>query len=194
MKKLYSLFALCLLLCGLISCQKGGGNQLPFNASTLIVGKWNLQQQKTVIYANGVVQQDTTCVTSFTNVSHARFNKDNTFNSVGLWSSVTGDNTNLGNNNIVAAGMDSTSGTYHIVNSSLNITAALAGLRNMIGFYDAASSSGTVITPVNVVSRNSQIMVLTSSKFNLHYELVYNTIINNVTTNYKEEEDYYYTR
>jgi hypothetical protein len=63
----------------------------------------------------------------------------------------------------------------------------------MVGFYDAASSVGTV-SLVNVVSRSSQIMVLTSSKFNLHYELVYNTNVNNITTNYKEEQDYYYTR
>ncbi|HTK21832.1 MAG TPA: hypothetical protein VL442_20085 [Mucilaginibacter sp.] len=194
MRKLYVLLFASLLICGLTACQKGSNGSAPFNASTLILGKWNLQKQKTVISANGVVRLDTTCVTSFTNVSRARFNKGNTFNSVGLWSSATGDNTNLGGNNTISAGLDSTSGTYSIVNSSLNITTALAGLRNMVGFYDAASSSGTVISPVNVVSRSSQITLLTSSQFNLHYELVYNTIINNVTTNYKEEEDYYYTR
>jgi len=194
MRKFYVLLFAIVLICGFTACKKGSNGGVPFNASTLILGKWNLQKQKTVITANGALQLDTTCETSFTNVSRARFNKDNTFNSIGLWSSVTGSNNNLGGINTVAAGIDSTSGTYSIVNSSLNITVALAGLRNMVGFYDAASSSGTVLPPVNVVSRSSQITLLSSSHFNLHYELVYNTIINNVTTNYKEEEDYYYTR
>ena len=194
MNKLYRVLMLCLLTGALSACQKSSTGGAPYNASNLILGKWNLQKQKTVIYANGIVQLDTTCLTSFTDVSRARFNKNNTFNSVGLWSSATGGNTNLGSSNPIVAGMDSTAGTYNIVNSSLNITAALAGLRNMVGFYDAASSSGTVISPVNVISRSSHIDLLTSSQFNLHYELVYNTIINNVTTNYKEEEDYYYTR
>lgn len=193
MNKLYRILLACLLIGALQACQKGSSGGAPYNAPNLILGKWNLQKQKTVIYANGAVQLDTTCVASFTNVSRARFNKDNTFNSVGLWSSGTGS-TNLGGNNTISAGMDSTAGNYTIVNSSLNITASLAGLRNMVGFYDAASSSGTVIQPVNVVSRSSHIDLLTSSQFNLHYELVYNTTINNVTTNYKEEEDYYYTR
>jgi hypothetical protein len=193
MLKLYYLFIAVLLLCGFSACQKGGGgNSISPNAAKLILGKWNLQQQKSVIYVNGAVQIDTTYLTSFTNISRAQFNKDNTFNSVGLWTTGITDG-NLGNGNIPSAGMDSTSGTYHIVNSSLNTNVAIAGFSNMKGFYDAATSVGT-ISPVNVVSRSSQIMVLTSSKFNLHYELVYNTIINNVTTNYKEEEDYYYTR
>lgn len=195
MNKLYRVLVLCASIAAFTACQKGSSGGAPYNASNLILGKWNLQKQRTVIYVNGAVQTDTICLSSFTNVSRARFNKDNTFNSVGLWSSfITGGNTNLGSGNTVVAGVDSTAGTYSIVNSSLNITAALAGLRNMVGFYDAASSSGTVLPPVNVVSRSSQINLLTSSQFNLHYELVYNTIINNVTTNYKEEEDYYYTR
>ncbi|MBS1519555.1 MAG: hypothetical protein JST50_01055 [Bacteroidetes bacterium] len=138
---------------------------------------------------------DTTCTTSVTDVSHAQFNKDNTFSSVAIHSGfITGGNTNLGSGNTAVTGVDSTYGIYSIVNSSLNINTALAGFRNMIGFYDAASSSGTALPAVNVVSHSSQINLLTSSQFNLHYELVYNTIINNVTTNYKEEEDYYYTR
>jgi hypothetical protein len=192
MNKLYCVSMLILLIGALSACQKGSVGGAPYNASNLILGKWNLQKQKTVIYANGVVQVDTTYETSFTSISRARFNKDNTFNSIGLWSSViTGSNTNLGN---VVTALDSTSGTYSIVNSSLNITAALAGFRNMIGFYDVATSASNVLSPVNVVSRSSHINLLTSSQFNLHYELVYNTITNNVTTNYKEEEDYYYTR
>ena len=193
MCKLYYLFLISLILSALTACQKGGnGNSISPNASSLILGKWNLQQQKTVIYVNGAVKTDTTYSASFTEVSHARFNKDNTFNSVGLWRTVITDGT-LSSGNAAVMGMDSTSGTYSIANSSLNINVAIAGFGNMIGFYDAASSSGT-ISPVNVVSRSSQINMLTSSKFNLHFELIYNTIINNVTTNYKEEEDYYYTR
>lgn len=184
----------CLALGGLTACQKGAnGNSTSPNASTLILGKWNLQQQTSVIYVNGAVQTDTTYLASFTEVSRAQFNRDNTFNSVGLWRTfITGGN-NLGSGTGAVSGQDSTAGTYSIVNSSLNINAALAGFANMVGFYDAASSSG-VVSPVNVVSRSSRINTLTSSKFNVHFELVYNTVINNVTTNYKEEEDYYYTR
>jgi len=192
MNKLYRVLILCALIAALSACQKGSTVGAPYNASNLILGKWNLQKQKTVIYANNSVQVDTTCLTSSTSVSYARFNKDNTFNSVSLWSSVGGSNTNLGGNNTVTAGQDSTAGVYSIVNSSLDINAPLAGFRNAIGFYDAASSSGTVLQPVNVISRSSHIDLLTSSQFNLHYELVYNTVINNVTTNYKEVEDYYY--
>ena len=194
MFKLHYLFLLCLVLSALTACKKGGnGNSISPNAWSLILGKWNLQQQKTVIYVNGAVQTDTTWLASFTDVSRAQFNRDNTFNSVGIWRAYLTGGNNLGSGTGSVMGQDSTSGTYSIVNSSLNINVALAGFANMVGFYDAASSSGT-ISPVNVVSRTSQIMVLTSSKFNVHFELVYNTIVNNVTTNYKEEEDYYYTR
>ena len=194
MCKLYYFFLVCLTLSVLTACKKGSnGNNISPNASSLILGKWNLQKQKSVIYVNGAVKTDTTYFASFTEVSRAQFNRDNTFNSVGLWRAfITGGN-NLGSGTGEVAGQDSTAGTYSIVNSSLNINAALAGFANMLGFYDAASSSGTV-SPVNVVSRASQINTLTSSKFNLHFELIYNTIVNNVTTNYKEEEDYYYTR
>jgi hypothetical protein len=192
MNKLSYIFILFLLVCGLSACQHGSGNNVAPNPSALILGKWNLQQQKSVIYVNSAVQIDTTYLTSFTNVSRAQFNKDNTFNSVGLWSTAI-TNGNLNNGTSAAMGIDSTSGTYSIVNSSLNTNVAIAGFSNMVGFYDAATSVGTV-SLVNVVSRSSQIMVLTSSKFNLHFELVYNTSINNVITNYKEEEDYYYTK
>ena len=193
MLKLYYLFIAGLLLCGFSACKKGGsGNSISPNAAKLILGKWNLQQQKSVIYVNGALQIDTTYLASFTNVSRAQFNKDNTFNTVGLWTTVI-TNGNLNSGNSAVMGMDSTSGTYSIASSRLNINVAIAGFSNMVGFYDAASSVGTV-SLVNVVSRSSQIMMLTSSKFNLHYELVYNTNVNNITTNYKEEQDYYYTR
>lgn len=194
MSKLCYFFLVCLLLSGLMACQKGGnGNSISPNASSLILGKWNLQQQRSVYYVNGAIQLDTTYSASFSNISYARFNKDNTFNSVGMWRSfITGGN-NLGSGTASVAGIDSTSGTYSIASSNLNINAALAGFDTMVGFYDASSSSGT-ISPVNVISRSSDITVLTSSKFNVHFELIYNTIVNNVTTNYKEEEYYYYSR
>jgi len=195
MNKLYRVLVLCASIIALSGCQKGNIVGARYNASNLILGKWSLQKQKTVIYVNGAIQLDTICVTSFTNVSHASFNKDNTFNSVGLWSGMTVANTNLGGNNTVVAGMDSTAGTYTIVNSNLNITAPLAGLRNMVGFYNAASSSAAVSqASINVISRSSQITLLTSSQFNLHYELVYNVIINDASSSFKEEEDYYYSR
>lgn len=144
MCKLYYLFLVCLILCGLTACQGGKGNNVIPNASTLILGKWNLQQQKTVIYVNGAVKTDTSYSASFTEESHAQFNRDNTFNSVGLWRAyITGGN-NLGAGSGSVMGVDSTSGTYSITNSSLNINAAIAGFGNMVGFYDAASTTGTV--------------------------------------------------
>ena len=95
MDKLYRVLIPCVLIAALSACQKGSTVGAPYNASNLILGKWNLQTQKTVIYANNLIQLDTTCVTSSTSVSYARFNKNNTFNSVSLWSSVTGSNANL---------------------------------------------------------------------------------------------------
>lgn len=191
MHKFYVPLFASLLICGFTACQKGGDGGTPYNASNLILGKWSLQKQKISIYVNGVVQLDTTCERSFTNSSQAQFNKDNTFGSIVTWGP-GGYTDHSGNANAVAA-VISTTGTYRIVNSSLNTSAALAGLYNWeaVGFSDATNFA---IQPTNVVSSSSQITLLTSSQFNLHYELVYNIIINNVTTNYKEEDDYYYTR
>jgi hypothetical protein len=192
MRKFYTLILASLLVCGFSACQKGSGS-VPYNASKLIVGKWNLQQQKTVIYVNGVKQVDTSYSTSVFNTANARFNSDGTFSSVGYfhYPGTGSDPLAIGLNNV--AGIDSTYGTYSIVNSSLNISQAMAGFSNMIGFYDASTAANT-LHPVNVVSRSSRINQLTSSRFNLHYELVYNIVINDAGSSYKEEEDYYYVR
>ncbi|MBS1519554.1 MAG: hypothetical protein JST50_01050 [Bacteroidetes bacterium] len=45
MNKLYRILMACLLIAALQACQKGSNGGAPFNASTLILGKWNLQKQ-----------------------------------------------------------------------------------------------------------------------------------------------------
>ncbi|HEY9003362.1 MAG TPA: hypothetical protein VIM89_18545 [Mucilaginibacter sp.] len=190
MRKFYIPLLASLLVCSFTACKKGSDS---YNASKLIIGKWNLQQQKTVIYVNGIKQIDTVYSASVFNAANARFNSNGTFSSVGYfhYPGTESDPLAIGLNNV--AGVDSTYGNYSIVNSSLNISQAMAGFSNMVGFYDAATSPNT-LHPVNVVSRSSQINQLTSSQFKLHYELIYNIVIDDASSSYKEEEDYYYTR
>jgi hypothetical protein len=191
MRAIYSLVMGGLLLCALSSCQKSDGNNVFPNASKLILGKWNLQQQKSIIYADNVKQTDTVYTASASNVAAAWFNANGTFSTSGYY--ILPTNTTQPLTGGLISAKDSTFGTYKIVGSSLNTNVGIAGFANIIGFYDVASYSG-VVAPVNLVSRSLQISQLSSTKLNLHFESVYNTTVNDITTNYKEEEDYYYTK
>jgi hypothetical protein len=189
MKKLYILLFSCFAVCFLSACQKNESNK-PVQTD-LIIGKWHLQQQDTLIYANNVKQTDTSCVASPYQAGNLVFNKDGTFSSASYSFSNSGS---LQSSN--TASQDSTYGTYSIVNSDLNVNVSIAGFRHILGFYNAASTdvSTTPTQVVNLVSRTSKITMLTSSKLNLHFEMVFNTDINNKVANYTEQEDYYYTK
>jgi hypothetical protein len=191
MNKLYYILIVCLLVCGLFACQRGSGNNVAPKASTLIVGKWNLQQQKTVQYVNGVMKTDTTYLASSNNIASLQFNKDGIYHSVSRFIAEVGPANPLNGGVSYTAAQDSTDGTYSITNTSLNLSALVAGF-----IIDSPASFGTTTTlPVfTLISNTSQINELTVSKLNMHIEVVYTEAVNNVTTTYKNEVDSYYTK
>jgi hypothetical protein len=194
MNKLYYILISCLLACGLSACQHSSGNSPAPDASALIVGKWNLQQEKTVQYVNNVMKKDTTYLTSPTNIANLQFNKDGTYHSAGHYVSGIGspiaNPLNGGITSITA--QDSTYGTYRIVNSSLNFSNFVAGLvSGTPSFYGTTVSTLPTYT---LISNTSQINELSTSKLNMHTEVVYSETLNSVTTTYKNETDFYYTK
>jgi hypothetical protein len=192
MNKLSHIVILCLLVCGLSACQRANGNTVTPNALALIVGKWNLQQQKTMRYVDGVMKTDTVYLTSPTNVANIQFNRDGTYHSVSRFVSEVGTPADpLSGGVAYTAAQDSTYGTYTIVNTSLNFSALVAGF-----ITGTTGSFGTTTTiPVfTLISNTSQINELTASKLNMHTEVVYTEAVNNVTTTYKNEIDSYYTK
>jgi hypothetical protein len=193
MNKISYIFIVCVLACGLSACHPSSGNNLTPTPSALIVGKWNLQQQKTEQYINGALKTDTTYLTSATNVANLQFNKDGTYHSVSRFVAEIG--TPIANplNGGVSytAGQDSTYGIYNITNTSLNFSAFVAGF---ITSGPASFGTTTTIPVFTLISNTSQINELTTSKFNMHTEVVYTEAVNNETTTYKNEIDSYYTK
>jgi hypothetical protein len=191
MNKLYYILIVCLLACGLSACQRGSGNSVAPNASALIVGKWNLQQEKFVQYVDGIVNSDITELRSSNSIANLQFNKDGSYHSAShlVVQGGPADPLNGGVNRTAAE--DSTYGTYGITNTSLNLSALVAGF-----IIDSPASFGTTTTiPVfTLISNTSQINELTASKLNMHTEVVYTEAVNNVTTTYKNEIDSYYTK
>jgi hypothetical protein len=195
MNKLYYVIIVCLLIGGLSACQHGSGNSVAPDASALIVGKWNLQQEKTVQYVNGVVKTDTTYLTSATNIANLQFNMDGTYHCAGHYVSEIGSSIanplNGGITSITA--QDSTSGTYSIKNTSLNFS------RSIVGFANGATPSfyGTTVSTLptyTLISNTSQISELSTSKLTMHTAVVYSETLNSVVTTYKNEIDFYYTK
>lgn len=195
MNKLYYILIVSLLVCGLSACQHGSGNSVAPDASALIVGKWNLQQEKTVQYVNGVVKTDTTYLTSPTNVANLQFNMGGTYHSASHYVSEIGSPiANPLNGGVTyTAAQDSTYGTYSIKNTSLNFSALVAG------FASGATPSfyGTTVSTLPtyaLISNTSQINELSTSKLTMHTEVVYSETLNSVVTTYKNEIDFYYTK
>jgi hypothetical protein len=195
MNKLYYILIVCLLIGGLSACQHGSGNGVAPDASALIVGKWNLQQEKSVQYVNGVVKTDTTYLASSNNVANLQFNKDGTYHSAGHYVSEIGspiaNPLNGGITSITA--QDSTSGTYSIKNTSLNFSALVAGFANGATPSLYGTTASTLPTYA-LISNTSQINELSTSKLTMHTEVVYSETLNSVVTTYKNEIDFYYTK
>lgn len=191
MNKLCYILIICLLACGLYACHADSENKVSPNASALIVGKWNLQQEKFVQYVNGTVNTDITRLTSTNSVANLQFNKDGSYHSAShlVVQGGPADPLNGGVNR--TASEDSTYGTYKIVNTSLNLSALVAGF-----IIDPSAYFGTTTAlPVfSLISNTSQINDLTASKLTMHIEVVYAEAVNNVTTTYKNEVDFYYTK
>ncbi|MDB5133742.1 MAG: hypothetical protein JWP37_345, partial [Mucilaginibacter sp.] len=123
MRNFYYLFVCALLICGLFACQKDNDNSSPNiigNASLLIVGKWNLQQEKYTVYVDSVKQTDTTVNASAGDVSYTDFNRNGSYVSVSHYFS--------SNNFFTVESQDSLSGTYSIAGSTFKLSSYLGGL------------------------------------------------------------------
>jgi hypothetical protein len=191
MKKVYSLLFNAFLICCLSACQKNNNltTRIPIQAS-FMVGKWNLQQQNTVTYVNDAKQTDTTYLATAYRAGHLQFNKDGTFNSTSYLSA----NPNGGTGSLLDQVMsrDSTSGAYTVVNSSILLNVPIAGFSKVTAFYDQ-SSTASLTTAVNLISKSIKVTLLTSSKLNIHMEVIYDDGAAAPKIN-KDEQDYYYTR
>src|SRR6202000_572666 len=139
--KLYYAFIACLLACGLSACQHSSGNNVTPNPSALIVGKWNLQQQKTVQYINGEVKTDTIFSATVSSVANLQFNSNGTYHSASHYISQAGPPFTLGNGTVVAAN-DSTFGTYNIANTELKLSSIVAGFINAGFAYGTTTTAG----------------------------------------------------
>ena len=195
MNKLSYIFILLLVVCGLAACHPGSGNNITPTPSALIVGKWNLQQQKTVQYVNGVMKVDTTYLASSNSIANLQFNKDGSYHSASHFVSEIGSPiANPLNGGITyTAAQDSTAGTYSIKNTSLNFSALVAGFASGAtpSFYGTTVSTLPTYT---LISNTSQINELSTSKLNMHTEVVYSATLNSVVITYKNEIDFYYTK
>ncbi|MGZ3813259.1 MAG: hypothetical protein ACXVJN_16040 [Mucilaginibacter sp.] len=179
------LFVLFLLFCSLSACQKNGSGVNPNSQPGLLLGKWSLQQQKSVIYLNGVKQTDTTYLASSLNYGHLQFNSNGTFTS-SSYAFSTAAGGNLGSGVVNAVSQDSTHGTYSLVSSNLNMTTAIAGF----GIYVYGYSS-IAVAPVGLLTPEvSQVTLLTSSNLTIHKEYTYMLSSNT----YKDVLDYYYSK
>lgn len=183
-----------LLLLGFLSvlvitaCSKGGTNK-PSNQAQLLIGKWNLQQQKLVLYVDNIKQKDTVYLASVNQAGVIRFNNDGTYNSACYFNGLPNNGT--GSLNTYSA-QDSTYGTYKINTSNLDFDNGIAGFDGFT-FYTSTTPGGIPPTITGIV-RSSQVTMLTSSKLNIHTELSYSISIATGSKPYKYEDDFYYTR
>lgn len=190
MKRIFFVLFPVLLVYYLSACQ--GGKSTNPAPSPSVVGKWNLQQQKTVQYVNGEVETDTIFYATVSSVANLQFNSNGTYHSASHYISQAGPPFTLGNGTVVAAN-DSTFGTYNVANTELKLSSIVAG------FINAGFAYGTTTTPVTLpvfalVSNTSQINKLTSTNLEIHSEVIYTSTLNSVTTTYKNEFDYSYTK
>jgi len=182
MRKLYFLTVAFLVMTCLFACKKEN------NPAATITGKWNLQQQNSVQYVDGVKTIDTILFASSNNASNINFSKDGTYTSLSVFTSI--DN-NLGG---TAASSNQQSGTYNYSGSSFSLSSGVAGFNNFIGFFATtmtAESTTPAITPISYVTK---VVQLTSSKLTLHTETNFTGTYNSVSKTYKVVYDLYYTR
>jgi hypothetical protein len=164
-----------------VSCLFACVGKDPVKPSARLYGQWNLRQQKTELYIDGVKQTDTLIVAS-SNSSGQLFFKDNgTYTSGSLYTSGTGVGT--------IQAQSTTNGTYSFNGSELMLSSTIAGL------FDGAAFSNTtgtvVITPI---SHSTRVDELTSSTLILHAEFVYTITLDGSTQSRKVEADYVYTK
>jgi hypothetical protein len=188
MNRLLYFIIYCLLLSGLYACNNGKGNNPNPQNSQLLLGKWNLQQQNLVVYVDDKEQTDTTYLASTNQVGKAWFNKNGTYSSASYLNQFPSGVPSPLN---VYSAQDSTYGTYKINAQDLNLDNGIAGFDNFAYF---SSTSGGAIPVISNVKRSSEVMILTSSKLNIHTELSYSISIATGSKAYKNEDDFYYTK
>ena len=188
MKNFYFLLFSVFCCACLFSCKPGGSNVVAINnAQRLILGNWNLQQEKFTQYVDNAKQIDTLITASSVLVGHAHFDQNGSFSSAGV---SLASSTNLAG---PAPGRDSTAGTYTISNTSFYLSPPYLAtfpidIRSLPPVTEAP-----VITPV---SHTAQLIQLTTKLLTIHMEVVYNYVYSStgVTTNYKTVADMYYSR
>jgi hypothetical protein len=161
------------------ACHKD--NSAP-NRQTMIVGKWTLQKQAYTQYANTVKLIDTICLASNTAAATIQFNADKTFKSASL---VILNNSGLGGS--ISEG--GTNGTYTISSSSFTMSQVMAGL-----YFTASFGTVTDIPVISNITSTTQLVTLTTNSLQIHTEDGYTSTVDGVSTNYKNVDDFYYTK
>ena len=187
MKRVQLILFCFLFVLAISACSKGGSDSAGSQAK-LLIGKWNLQQQKLVSYIDNVKQKDTIYLASVNQAGVIRFNKDYTYNSACYFNQLPNGST--GSLNTYTA-QDSTYGTYKINATDLDLNNGIAGFD---GFAFYTSTSGAQPPTISNIIRSSKIIMLTSSKLNIHTELTYSINMAADSKNYKSQDDYYYTK
>ncbi|MBS1531847.1 MAG: hypothetical protein JSU01_16185 [Bacteroidetes bacterium] len=159
---------------GLSACKKTPQHPaLPVdNTRGLLMGKWNLQKQKTIQVIDSVKETDTTYLASDINKGNLQFNPNNVFISV-TYSS---------------AGRDSSYGTYNVLKPDLNLSIPMAI------FNDRYQTGYATVSAITLVSQSAKITLLNSSNLDIHLETVTVFTTNNGPLTFENEIDLYYTK
>jgi hypothetical protein len=165
--------------CCLFSC-KNEPNAV--SQQTLILGKWNLQQQHVLLLRDGVKTVDTvyTANAATNTYAYAVFNSDGTDSTRSVYNP---GNLNL-QTNAPGPSAASSVGTYSIMNSTFN------GSFGIAGWFSYAVGSSGVTTPGSAMYK---IMLLNASNLNVQGQVSF-TVTNSGTHTYQETSYYYYTK
>jgi len=172
-RKYLLLFAVCAIC--FFSC--GRDNVAP---QSLIVGKWNLQQQHVVLDSNNVKVIDTILDASSTTYATAQFNSDGTYSSSSVYRPAV-----LLLLSKFQPTNQSNVGTYSYSANTFTVVSGLAGW-----FTFAIGSSA----PPTGVSNSVQITQLDATHLNVHTENTITVTYDNGQHSYDESFDFYYTK
>jgi len=152
----------------------------------MLIGKWNLQKQNTVVYVDGTKQSETDRSASDKNISFIQFENDSKFTAISYYNSGGIGSLSLGN----VIEVDTVHGTFSFSGSVFKLsTPALAGFTDGV----VAGSSGP--PPVyHLISQSAQIVQLTTALLTLHTEYIVTETTTADTKTVKNELDYYYTK
>lgn len=147
----------------------------------MLIGKWNLQQQKVLQYIDGVKKVDTTYLTAPNNVSNLQFNTDNTYTSNSFFHIADG----LG----PYSSSGTAGGTYSYSATLFTMSGGIAGFGNVTATFLAG--------PAPVFHQDShleKVNQLTASLLNLHTESVVTATTTAGTQTVRYVNDYVYTK